>query len=275
MAAAVASDELADSVVSYRWRARYRLATPSAATTASATVSPMSARRSERAIERRCTENTRGSYNMARMTLGRVWRGQLLGAVGAAVTVPVALVGAIAVLALAGGFGGLSSLGQAFSGPSIPASQPASDRAQATARPVPAALAAALSTTGARTAASAAGAASPSGAASSAPTHSTSSSGGRSGGSPSTTTSPGGSGNPSPGSGTRPHRTPGPGPASGTAPQPKPQPNPQPNPTVADRVVAAGTSVSSQIPGPAGPAATSALQSAGSTLDSIAPIKSP
>jgi len=53
------------------------------------------------------------------------------------------------------------------------------------------------------------------------------------------------------------------------------RPNPQPNPTAADRVVAAGTSVSSQVPGPAGPAATSALQSAGSTLNSVAPIKSP
>jgi hypothetical protein len=40
-------------------------------------------------------------------------------------------------------------------------------------------------------------------------------------------------------------------------------------------VVAAGISVTAQVPGPAGPATTNALQSAGSTVDSIAPIKSP
>jgi hypothetical protein len=39
--------------------------------------------------------------------------------------------------------------------------------------------------------------------------------------------------------------------------------------------VAAGSSLASRAPGPVGPAATNALESAGSTVDSIAPIKSP
>src|ERR1700693_6623408 len=54
------------------------------------------------------------------MILVRAWRRQLLGGVGAALVVPGFLLGALAVLALAGGFAGLGVLGQAFSGPSLP-----------------------------------------------------------------------------------------------------------------------------------------------------------
>jgi hypothetical protein len=42
-----------------------------------------------------------------------------------------------------------------------------------------------------------------------------------------------------------------------------------------DKLVGLGTSATAQVPAPAGPAATNALKSAGSTLDSIAPIKGP
>jgi hypothetical protein len=42
---------------------------------------------------------------------------------------------------------------------------------------------------------------------------------------------------------------------------------------VSDRIVGVGTSVTSQVPGPGGAAATKGLQAAGSVLDSIAPIK--
>jgi hypothetical protein len=200
------------------------------------------------------------------MTLVRVWRGQLLGMVGAAAIVPVALVGSLAVLALAGGFGGLSALGQAFSGPALPASQPATDRGKPSARPVPAALAAALSAPARLTATANAGASTAQDAPSSRAAQPTNSNGAAPVNPSSRGESPGGSG---PGSRAQPHRAPGPSPTSGS------QPTPQPQPTAADGVVAAGTSVTSQVPGPAGPAATKALRTAGSTLDSIAPIKSP
>jgi hypothetical protein len=202
------------------------------------------------------------------MTLVRVWRGQLVGMVGAAAAVPMALIGSLAVLALAGGFGGLSALGQAFSGPALPVSQAAAARAQATARPVPAALAAALSATGGPGAASG-GTSNAQGSVTSTASQPTGSRGAVPGGSSPTGTTPGSPGGAGSGSPAGPRHPAGPGHTA------NPQPSPQPHPTVADRVVAAGTSITSQVPEPAGPAATKALQTAGSTLDSIAPIKSP
>jgi hypothetical protein len=199
------------------------------------------------------------------MTLVRVWRSHLLGGVGATALVPVTVLASLAALGLAGGFGGLSALGQAFSGPSVPASALHNDRRGASARPVPAALAAALSAGVPASAAAvpggsiqAGGASAPSGGASTAGSQPQASNG-----APETGSS-GLSGRPR-------QATAGPSPARG----PEIRPQPQPQPTVADRVVAAGTGVTSPIPGPAGPAATKALQSTGSTLDSIAPIKSP
>ena len=173
-----------------------------------------------------------------------------------ALIVPGMLVASLALLALAGGFGGLMALGQALAGPSAPVSTPTAARGVPAARPVPPALIAALS----------APAASP-----------------RSGSTPAPISSAGGTTGaaapvPSTSIGSRP-RQPQPGgtggthaPARGGAPSSKPAPKPQP--TVVDRVVSTATSVTSQIPGPAGSAATQALQTAGSTLDSIAPIKS-
>ena len=55
-------------------------------------------------------------------TLSRSWMRQLFGASGVAVMVPGALVGAFAVLALAGGFTQLGAFSQAFSGPALEAS---------------------------------------------------------------------------------------------------------------------------------------------------------
>ena len=49
------------------------------------------------------------------MTLVRVWRRQLMGGMSAAVIVPAALLASLVALAFAGGFGGLTALGQALS----------------------------------------------------------------------------------------------------------------------------------------------------------------
>jgi len=184
------------------------------------------------------------------MTLVRVWRRQLLGGMGTAVIVPATLLGSLAVLALAGGFAGFTALGEALSGPSAPAGVTATGHAATVARPVPATLAAALSAPSA--AQTAAGGATPGGAT-------------RSGSQPSFPGSPAPGGQSPSG-----HAQPPAGGSPGAS-----QPAPRPQPTVADRVVAAGTSITSQVPGPAGSAATKGLQTAGSTLDSIAPIKSP
>src|SRR5947209_2013339 len=54
------------------------------------------------------------------MTLARAWRRQLYGASSAALIVPCALLGAVLVLALGGGFGRLGVLGQIFAGPPAP-----------------------------------------------------------------------------------------------------------------------------------------------------------
>lgn len=55
------------------------------------------------------------------MDLLRQWRTRLLGGAAAAVTVPVAIVGAALAIGVAGGeIGGLRALGQALTGPSIP-----------------------------------------------------------------------------------------------------------------------------------------------------------
>src|SRR5262249_18762945 len=59
------------------------------------------------------------------MVLARAWMRQVLGASGAALIVPVAMLGAVVALVFAGGLGRIGSLGQALSGPQLPASAPA------------------------------------------------------------------------------------------------------------------------------------------------------
>jgi hypothetical protein len=189
------------------------------------------------------------------MVLVRVWRRQLLGGMGAAALVPAMLVASLAVLALAGGFGGLTALGQAFSGPAAPTVAVPSGHGPHPVRPLSRAVVAALSAVPAQR-----------GAASS--TLSSSVGGGT--GSASHGTAPGSpSGVAHHGSGSGTQSPPG------GRPAPAVRPAPQPQPTLIDGIVGTGTSVSSQVPAPAGPAATNALQSAGSTLDSIAPVKAP
>jgi hypothetical protein len=193
------------------------------------------------------------------MTLVRVWRRQLLGGMSMAVIVPATLIASLAVLGAAGGFAGLTALGQALSGPSTPVSTLATSRAGQSARPVPAALAAALSAPAARPLAP--GQATPTAHGGGAPTSS----------GPATPSAPRAPGQ---GSGGGTHAPSGTGRSPTPAPAPKPQPQPKPQPTLTDRIVGVGTSVTEQVPGPAGAAATETLQTAGATLDSIAPIKS-
>jgi hypothetical protein len=180
----------------------------------------------------------------------RAWRRELYASLSATVIVPGALLAALAVLALAGGFARIGSLGQAFSGPPLPA---ASASAQTGARASRAASTAALLAlaAGARTFAGAVAVA-PS---IKAPAH---------GGSGAT------HGHGAPGTGVHAHQ-----PAKSSTRSSQPLASPAPHPTLIDEVVSQGTSVSRQLPAPAGPAATQALQSAGSSLDGVAPVPPP
>jgi hypothetical protein len=181
------------------------------------------------------------------MILVQAWRRQLWSGLGAALIVPGTLVAALIVLALAGGFGHLGALSQAFSGPSLPAgvqSVPSASRAEA---PAPAALLAALALPA--RAPLAAGTGSPSGrGAQRAPRASR----------------PGGRG---PGGRSRvpPPRTAGL--PSTTAPPPD-----QPTPTATDQVIGTAADVTGKLPGPIGSAATQTLRSAGSAIDRVAPL---
>jgi hypothetical protein len=189
------------------------------------------------------------------MILVRVWRRQLLGGMGAAALVPGTLLATLAVLAFAGGFGGLAALGQAFSGPPAPAAAITNGHGPRAVRPLSPVVVAALSAVPARGVAAGSG---------TSPSAVRSTGTGAHGRAPS-----------SPSSGRRNGR--GSQTPSGGHPIPanRPAPKPKPQPTLIDGIVGVGTSVSSKVPAPAGPAATKALQSAGATLDSIAPIKGP
>jgi hypothetical protein len=170
-----------------------------------------------------------------------------------AAIVPALLVASLVVLAVAGGFGGLSALGQAFSGPSVPASALAGGPGGTVTRPLPPRLVAALSSPPAATRLASGAVVAPT----------------TSGGGPRATPRPPVSSAP-PARG----RPPAQSPPAGGSPQAT-RPGPRPQPTLVDNVVAAVTSVTSQLPRPVGPAASNTLQQAGSTLDSIAPIKLP
>jgi hypothetical protein len=187
------------------------------------------------------------------MSLSRVWMTKLSVASLTALVAPGAILGALVLLVIAGGFGGIGSLGQAFSGPSLPAM----------ARPAPGAPRAALSksrrTPSARSAATA--------------VHGTPANHAIAG----QTSRPAGGSSPG-----RPVSASIGAPATATVPAParrtaRPQstssaaPSPPPNPVraVVDQVFSAGQSVSQQLPGPAGPGVSQALQAVGSTADQV------
>jgi hypothetical protein len=180
------------------------------------------------------------------MLLVRAWRRQLLGGLSAALVVPVSLLVALALLALAGGFAGLGALGQALSGPSLTPAAQSGAPAHATATAVLVALA------GPRTGlARGTGAVTTGGARRSAR------------GAPQSRVQP------------RPRGGVGSSPSAPAPTAPAPSPAPTRNPTLTDEVVGAATSATSQLPAPAGPAATGALQAAGSAVDRVLPVPAP
>jgi hypothetical protein len=214
---------------------------------------------------------------MALMVLVRAWRRQLLAASSAAVIVPGAMLGALIVLAFAGGFGRLGSLGQAFSGPSAPparltAGAPTGDHASA-GNTSTATIGAAHVRTRAAPGVAAPGSAPPivvspratrgeAGGASAQLSGGAAGAGGRG-------VAPGGH-TPAPSG-----HTPAPGGGQAPAPGGPPPPGPGPRPTLTDQVVNAATSVTKQLPPPVGPATTQTLQSVGSVLDQAAPVPGP
>jgi hypothetical protein len=184
----------------------------------------------------------------------REWRRRLLGGLGVSLIVPGLVVASLVVLALAGGFGGLTALGQALSGPVAPTSALAGGHGGPIGHPLPAKLVAALSQVPPVSSFQSGGAAAPAG-------------DGPAG--TGTTVAPGPHGSSGPPARHHPGQTPSGGPSPAARPTPKPQP------TLTDKVASAGAAATSQLPAPVGPAATKTLQTAASTLDSIAPIKSP
>ncbi|MHB8658068.1 MAG: hypothetical protein ACYC91_08960 [Solirubrobacteraceae bacterium] len=198
------------------------------------------------------------------MTLARAWRRQLFGAMGASLAVPGALVVAFALLALAGSFSGLGTIGQAISGPALPpvGSAPGQNASRA-------AQLSLLDRHSLRPAGSGSAGTLGTGTASSAVRPGTSGAssggspgrgggGGGSGAGPSGSAGPGSRGSAGPGSGGRP---------VGTGPH-KP-------PTLVDHVVSAGTTITTGVPGPAGGVVTQTLQSLGATLDRVLPLGAP
>jgi hypothetical protein len=216
---------------------------------------------------------------MRAMSLARVWRRQLLGASSAALIVPSAMLAALLVLALGGAFSGVGVLGQLFAGPSlagappgagapsggdggagrgagrgvataslpvIPAAPVAFRRVIAHHAPVPNSAGRGVGGTG-RAIALVGGTVRPV----------TQGSGGSAGG-----------------QGSAPVHSPAPAPApeAPAAPVPPvPQPSPPPRTTPVDTVVTVVTSVTQQVPSPAGPVATQVVQAAGGAADNLLP----
>jgi hypothetical protein len=195
------------------------------------------------------------------MSLVRAWSRQLYGASGVALLVPGAVGLALVALAVAGGFGQLGDLSQAFAGPAAPApvrvpgATPAARNGAAAAGGVlPVVVAAAPPTRVAATGAPGHRAAAPVGG----------NKNPHAGVGPVATSGPGtgstGTGTPG-GTGGTPTGGTGGGPPGGTGS----------GPTLVDSVIGVGTSVSSQLPAPVGSTATGVLQSVGKGVDSILP----
>ncbi|HEY1516935.1 MAG TPA: hypothetical protein VGF91_10990 [Solirubrobacteraceae bacterium] len=217
------------------------------------------------------------------MSLARLWRRQLLGASSAALIVPSAMLAALVVLALGGGLSQVGVLGQIFAGPSLPAtggplglehSGPVGIAGGAgTSLPVISAVAPALrerSGSGAHRgglprpvvrvgggAGKTGGAISPTGGGTVRPV--TQGTGGGSSGGGGGSAGAGGSSGGSPSS-------------SAPQPSPSPQPQPHPQPTPVDTAVKVVTSVTQQLPGPAGAVATQVVQAAGAAADNLLPV---
>jgi hypothetical protein len=201
------------------------------------------------------------------MSLARVWTRQLYGASGAALVAPGAVVAALLALGLAGGFGQLGTLSQAFAGPAIPASShvggaPGSIPAPARVLPIIAAPAPTGATPvaapgrGGNPAPSARRTTPNPGTASIGPGTGTGSGSGAAGSGGAGTGTGGGSTGSGGGSGG------GGGTGGGT---------PTGQPTLVDGVVKLGTSITKHVPGPVGALATQLLESLGKTVDGVLP----
>jgi hypothetical protein len=202
------------------------------------------------------------------MSLARAWRRQLYGASSAALIVPSALLAALVVLALGGGFGQVGVLGQIFAGPPAPAAPGVGAGVGAgpgvLARTVAALPAAALVRSRAGTGYARA----------------RRGTGGQGAGVTRRPVLTGGAIAPvtgvapivSTGAPAPPRPTPSRPAPSGSAPSPpSPSPGPGPRPTAIDQVVKTIAPVTQQLPAPAGPAVTQVVQAAGSAADGVLP----
>jgi hypothetical protein len=204
------------------------------------------------------------------MSLARAWRRQLYGASSAALIVPSAMLGALLVLALGGGFGQVGVLGQIFAGPpapSVEAGAPLGGRGGAGPTSLPAILVTAGRAASPRPATRHAGMGTASGrggvgvvpVSSRGPAQT----GGSIGGAAPVVSKP------LPVVSKPVSAPPAPAPAGSTPSGPTPSPKPQPTPV--NQIVNTVTPVTSQLPAPAGPAVTQAVQAAGSAADSVLP----
>lgn len=208
----------------------------------------------------KCVVAVKSGATIINMSLARAWRRQLYGASSVALIVPSAMLAALIVLALGGGFGQVGVLGQIFAGPAAPSvgAGAVGGGAVTATRTLPATAAAALraSMRGAGHRATRV-----------APVSARS---GRGGGA----LAPVRSVTPivaSGGSAPVPPAPTGSVPSASASSQPSPEPGPSPHPTVVDRVINVVAPVTQQLPAPAGPAVTQAVQAAGSAADSLLP----
>jgi hypothetical protein len=198
------------------------------------------------------------------MSLARAWTRQLYGASGAALLVPGTIVVALALLGLAGGFGQLGSLGQAFAGPGVPGgAQVAAKFHGSTAKtplvPVPSRTPV---STGAALISSSSTTVNPAGGSPATGSRGQRGSGpaGFGGGTGSRGGSSGHNGGGS-----------GPGGSGRTTTPPTTTPPPTAHPTIVDGVVNVGTAITKALPGPVGSVATTLLQNLGKSVDKILP----
>jgi hypothetical protein len=191
---------------------------------------------------------------------------QLSRASGAALLVPVAVVGSMGLLALAGGFGALGGLGQALSGPALPgnlrSATPLAATSGKTAKATP--LLAVISSPPPTLVASVKLPSGPARGGNSASPNAGHGPGGTNGTGPGTSTPPPTGTSTPTGPSTPPPAAP---PSSGSPPVTRPQPPP----TLIEGVVSLGTSITSKLPAPVGQLATTALQDVGQTVDRVLP----
>jgi hypothetical protein len=211
------------------------------------------------------------------MVLVRSWRRQLYGASAAAMIVPLAVVGALLALAFAGGFGRLGSLGQALSGPAVPAAPRPPEPVGGRPGGVVALGGGGVRVSPSRAAVRTPGAGTTTGsrpATGGAPASGAPVGGPRPTFSQSSAQVTGALRVPAPSSVPAPSPIPPPS-AHGQGLPPPPPANPNHRPTLTDSVVGVATTVTGQLPAPAGQATTGALNAVGSALDQIAPLPAP